>query len=133
MHKGKNASPTPTIRTRFDANYGEKQGSRDIYPDENGHYTLFEEGDMTVKAAPLQHTIPCVGYVVTESNKPGRLKIETLSTIVERNREALKEQLNIRDGNKAYAALKKVKPGESFKFPGRFRLHFSFYLPPYLM
>ena len=116
LHKSK-ASPIPTVRTRFDPNYGEREGSRDIYPDEKGCYQLFNEGDYTVTAAPMQHTIPCVGYVVNENNKPGRLKVESLSPVVERNRDLLKKQLNLRDANKAYAILKNVKPGESFTFP----------------
>ena len=116
LHKSK-SSPTPTIRTRFDPNYGEREGSRDIYPDENGCYKLLEEGDFTVTAAPMQHTVPCVGYVVSENNKPGKLKVETIGPIVERNRDLLKDQLKLRDANKAYAILKNVKPGESFTFP----------------
>jgi len=31
-------------------------GSRDIYPDENGQYKLFEEGEYSVYAAPMRHT-----------------------------------------------------------------------------
>ena len=28
------------------------------------------------QAAPMQHTIPCVGYVITEKTRPGRLKFD---------------------------------------------------------
>ena len=32
------------VRTRGSGSYGERQGGLDIYPDENGHYHLLEEG-----------------------------------------------------------------------------------------
>ena len=116
LHRYK-TSPRPTIRTRFDPNYGEREGSRDIYPDKNGCYHLFEEGGFTVSAAPMQHTVPCVGYVVTEKDKPGTLKADDIGPIVERNKDLLKKQLKLADVNKAYAVLKNIKQGEHFTFP----------------
>lgn len=35
----------------------------------------------------------------------------------------LKKQLNLKDANKAYAALKNIRPGESFTFPDGTTLH----------
>jgi hypothetical protein len=45
------------------------------------------------------------------------LKREAIEPIVERNKQALKAALNIRDGNKVYAMLKDMKPNTSFTFP----------------
>ena len=56
----------PKVRTHFDPIYGEHEGGTDIYPDANGRYHLFDEDELRVEAAPMQHTIPCVGYVITE-------------------------------------------------------------------
>ena len=105
------------VKTTFDPYYGELEGGRDILPDENGNYHLLDEGDLVVKAAPMQHTIPCVGYVITEKTRPGRLKVDEIKDIVEANKEELKTILKLRDANKIYARLKLMKPGEEFKFP----------------
>lgn len=137
--------PVPNVRTRYDPYYGEQEGGRDIYPDENGVYHLIEAEDggsggtrksgsrkknrsgddspsvtslLTVKAAPMQHTVPCVGYVVTEANRPGRLKFDRIQALVEEHKEALKEQLGLRDANKVYAILKNMNPEDGpFVFP----------------
>jgi len=93
------------------------KGGQDIYPDEKGIYHLFKDEDFTVSAAPLQHTVPCVGYVTEEHERPGRLLVENIRDLVEKNRESLKEMLNLRDGNMVYRVLKDLKPKESFKFP----------------
>ena len=34
---------------------------------------LLDEEGWSVRAAPLAHTAPCVGFVVEEAGKPGRL------------------------------------------------------------
>lgn len=87
---------------------GEKEGSRDIYPDNFGRYTLFKEDGFTVQAAPLQHTVPCVGYVVTEEDRPGRLRIENVTDLVERNTEAIKKKYNLKDARQFYKTLKVI-------------------------
>ena len=117
LQPSKNPPIVPIVRTRFDPNFGELEGSRDIYPDCHGNYLVFEEGDFTVQAAPMQHTVPCVGYVVQEKTKPGRLKVEKISSVVERNKAQLKEKLGLQDGNKVYAILKSLKSDDTFKFP----------------
>ncbi len=150
--------PVPNVRTRYDPYYGEQEGGRDIYPDENGHYHLIEgqsggsggsrksrkegrggTGDdspavtdlLTVKAAPMQHTVPCLGYVVSESNRAGRLKFEKIRPLVEQHKEELKSQLGLRDANKVYAILKNMAPEDGpFEFPDGTTLHTSDFLEP---
>jgi len=114
--------PASVIRTRFDPNYGEREGSRDIYPDANGHYTLLDDDAFVVQAAPMQHSIPCVGYVVKEKDRAGAMKLELLKDVVESNK---KELLNVpqlvnmkaKTYLKIYAYLKELRPGQSFIFP----------------
>lgn len=105
------------MRTRFDPVYGEHEGGTDIYPDASGAYHLFDEDELRVQAAPMQHTIPCVGYVITEKTRPGRLKFEAVRDVVERNKAALKESLKLPDANKVYAVLKSMRPGSKLAFP----------------
>lgn len=109
------APPPPMVRTRFDPLYGEVPGSKDFYPDENGCYRLFEDEDLCVTAAAMQHTVPCVGYVVTEKAKPGRLRSEALKDIVDRNFDAL--SAIYRNPLKVYATLKALQYSETFTFP----------------
>ena len=72
---------------------------------------------LPLQAAPMQHTIPCVGYVITEKTRPGRLKFDEVREVVERNKAALKETLQLRDPNKIYAVLKSMQPGTKLAFP----------------
>jgi ribonuclease BN (tRNA processing enzyme) len=44
-----------------------------------------EDDQFSVLAAPLQHTIPCLGFVVVEKDRPGRLKIEHVEPIVDKH------------------------------------------------
>lgn len=150
--------PVPNVRTRYDPYYGEQEGGKDIYPDENGHYHIIEgqsggsggsrpmrregrggTGDdsppvtslLTVKAAPMQHTVPCLGYVVTEANRAGRLKFEKIRPLVEAHKEELKSQLGLRDANKVYAILKNMLPEDGpFEFPDGTKMHTTDFLEP---
>ena len=107
--------------------YGELDGGKDIYPsydhpkssDGAPIWELFDgtDGeDAKVFAAPMSHGIPCVGYVVEESSKPGRLRDDIVKPIVERNVNALKEAgFNI--PMKAMAVIKNLPVGSAFTFP----------------
>lgn len=107
--------PAPMIRTRADPMYGEMEGSRDIYPDEHGVYACVDTDEITVLAAPMQHTVPCVGYVVQEKPRPGRLNAEVVRAHVERNYAALKPAFP--NPMKVFARIKEMGPGEAFTFP----------------
>ena len=48
---------------------------------------------MKVTAAPMSHGVPCVGYVCTEVDRPGRLKNEVALPIIKRNMEGLKNKV----------------------------------------
>lgn len=122
--------PDAVVRTRLDPAYGEQHGGLDIYPDGNGHYHLFTEGELTVRAAPMQHTVPCVGFVVSEATRAGKLKVDLVQPIVERQKEELKIALKLRDANKVFALLKAKLPGESFTFPDGTTLKTEEFLEP---
>ena len=111
----------PLVRTHPDTSYGElPDGSRDIYPNENGHYDLIDDDTFVVQAAPLQHTVPCVGYVVVEKDRPGSVRVEHLHSIVEANKESLpKEHEMLQNiGYRAvYRILTSLQPEEEFRFP----------------
>jgi ribonuclease Z len=107
--------PPPMVRTRQEAVYGEVEGSRDIYPNAEGIYQLFEDEDTVVMAAPLQHTVPCVGYVVQEKARPGKLRMEAVQDLVEKNFDALKNEYP--NPMKVYGKLKLLGEGETFTFP----------------
>ena len=72
---------------------------------------------MRVQAAPVEHTVPCVGYVITEKTRLGRLKIEDVLDVVNRNKKALAESFKLEDPNKIFAVLKAMKPGSTLVFP----------------
>lgn len=110
--------PPRQITTAFDPKYGERPGGTHIFPDANGVYTVVEgEGELSVKAAPLKHLVPCVGYAVVEKDKKGALQPDIAKAAVERNWEALKKLMYRKDPNKVYGVLKKLQPGEAYTFP----------------
>jgi hypothetical protein len=97
---------------------------RDIYP-QYGHplasddapvWEVEDEDDVRVYAAPMSHGIPCVGYVVEEATRPGRLRNELVQPLVERNLQALKEA-GFRVPMKAMAVIKNMPVGTAFTFP----------------
>jgi ribonuclease Z len=103
--------------------YGEMEGGRSIYPryDHPGSesipvWDVEDEDDVYVTAAPMSHGIPCVGYVVTERARPGRLRSAVVEPIVQRNIAALK-QAGFAIPMKALAVLKQLAPGQAFTFP----------------
>ncbi len=104
--------------------FGELEGGRDIYPiydhalgrDGAPVWEVEDEEDVKVFAAPMSHSIPCVGYVVEEKSKPGRLRDEFVTPIVKRNLDALKEA-GFKIPMKALAVIKSLPVGSSFTFP----------------
>ena len=120
--------------------YGEVEGGRDIYPiydhqlsnDGAPVWEVEHEGGgddcetdpvtgepssgVKVYAAPMSHGVPCVGYVIQEANRPGRLRDELVKPICQRNIPALKEA-GFRHPMKALAVIKDLPEGGSFTFP----------------
>ncbi len=98
--------------------HGEQPGGCIIYPSSNGIFEVLTDGDFTVKAAPMQHTVPCVGYVVEEVSKLGSLNAENLRECIERNKDAILEDYQLSDYRKIYAKIKEdFEPHGSFSFP----------------
>lgn len=75
-----------------------------------------DESDVQVYAAPMSHGIPCVGYVIQELPRVGRLKNELVEPIVKRNFAALK-QAGFAVPMKALAVIKNLPVGSAFTFP----------------
>lgn len=76
-----------------------------------------DRGVLSVTAAPLNHTIPCVGYVIKELDRLGQLRVDRLSDIVERNKDALPAMLGARTYKKVYMHLKALSGDATFTFP----------------
>lgn len=81
-----------------------------------------DEGDVRVYAAPMSHSVPCVGYMVEEEQKPGRLRPELVEPVVRRNFKALKEA-GMRAPMKVMQMIKDLPDGESFTFPDGTVIH----------
>jgi len=121
------------------SSFGEIEEGRNIYPDYNHPRSfndapvwdiLEDEEEMKVYAAPMSHTVPCVGYVVEEPNQPGRLKHELVEPIVKRNIKALKEA-GFKVPMKAMAVIKDLPTGGSFTFPDGTVVHQREAVEPY--
>lgn len=104
--------------------FGEIEGGRSIFPvydhpkscDGAPVWEIEDEEDVRVFAAPMSHGIPCVGYVVEELPRPGRLRSEFVEPIVRRNVDALREAGFVIP-MKAMAVIKNLPSGSAFTFP----------------
>ena len=104
--------------------FGEVDGGRDIYPTyDHPHssdgapvWEVEVNEDVKVCAAPMSHSVPCVGYVIEEKSKPGRLRSELVTPIVKRNLNALKEA-GFTVPMKVLGVIKNLPAGSSFTFP----------------
>jgi ribonuclease BN (tRNA processing enzyme) len=104
--------------------YGEIEGGRDIYPifdhakSVGGApvWEIVDEEDVKVYAAPMSHGIPCLGYVVEELPRPGRLRNELVEPMVKRNFADLKAA-GFKVPMKALAVIKTLPLGSAFTFP----------------
>ena len=110
--------------TQPNKDFGEIPGGRDIYPQydhpksTNGApvWAVENEDDVTVTAAPMSHGVPCVGYVVQEHDRPGRLRPEDVQPVIERNHQGLRDA-GIRHPMKVMAMIKNLPVGGSYTFP----------------
>lgn len=75
-----------------------------------------EGEDIRVYAAPMSHTVPCVGYVIQEGSKPGRLRSDLVNPIAIRNAAALKAS-GMKHPLKVLATIKALPPSSSYTFP----------------
>lgn len=117
-------SRAPMINLEPSKDFGEMEGGRDIYPqydhpkstDGAPIWTVESEDDVTVSAAPMSHGVPCVGYVVQEHNRPGRLRPENVQPLIERNYDGL-VKAGIKNPMKVMALVKNLPVGGSYTFP----------------
>ena len=117
-------SRAPMINLEPSKDFGEIDGGRDIYPcydhpkcfDGAPIWKVEDEDDVSVFAAPMSHGVPCVGYVVQEHDRPGRLRPEEVKPLIERNHNRLIES-GVRNPMKVLAMIKNLPVGGSYMFP----------------
>ncbi|CBJ26384.1 conserved unknown protein [Ectocarpus siliculosus] len=88
-----------------------------------GDLWLFDVGEgtqiqVTVRAAPMKHGVPCVGYTVEEADRPGRLKVEELNPILEEHKQAICNTTGRKDVGWMLGWIKSTKRGETITLPG---------------
>ncbi|RGB27460.1 beta-lactamase-like protein [Rhizophagus diaphanus] len=76
----------------------------------NKSWKVIDEGDYIVSAAPIEHSIPSLGYVIDEKPIPGNIDIEIVKPILIRNKVALglKNPMEL---------LKKLQQNQSLNMP----------------
>ncbi|KAL7524130.1 hypothetical protein ACHAXR_001365, partial [Thalassiosira sp. AJA248-18] len=117
-------SRAPMINLEPSKDFGEIPGGRDIYP-EYDHpqstsgapiWQVEKEDDVSVYAAPMSHGVPCVGYVVQEHDRPGRLRPEIVQPFIQSNYKAL-QAAGFRHPMKVMAIIKNLPVGGSYELP----------------
>ena len=100
-----------------EAAFGEVFEGRNIPRDADGAWTCETRSKaLTVRAAPMAHTVPCVGFVVVEPDRPGALDVDKVAPILERNIEALKAK-GIKEPRRLYRVIKEMGADQQFTFP----------------
>ena len=72
---------------------------------------------LRVHAAPVHHTVPCVGYIISEESKPGRLLVEKVMPRLEANRDAIREEWGVRDPRALMKRVKELGPSDTMALP----------------
>lgn len=117
-------SRAPMMNLEPSRDFGEIEGGRDIYPrydhpqchDGAPVWEVEKDSDVSVHAAPMSHGVPCVGYVIEEHDRPGRLQPENVLPVIERNHAGLIEA-GVRHPMKVMAMVKNLPVGGSYTFP----------------
>ena len=117
-------SRAPMVNMDPNKDFGEINGGQDIYPvydhpqsnDGAPVWGVLDDGGVSVFAAPMSHGVPCLGYVVQEDDRPGRLMPENVLPVIERNRKELVES-GVRNPMKLMALVKNLPVGGSYTFP----------------
>lgn len=99
-----------------DSSFGELPDGKDIFPDDNGIWHLNPPGNVKVMAAAMVHTVPCVGFVAKEPDRPGALDLSKVEHVLNRNYAALKKK-GVKQPKKVYKLLKEMKRDQTFTFP----------------
>ncbi|CAG8438964.1 8340_t:CDS:2 [Ambispora gerdemannii] len=88
----------------------ELMGENLVIDEAKNQWIVFDDESCTVYAAPIQHSIPCLGYVYHEKPLPGNIDINEVKPPLMRNREALgfKNPMEL---------IKKLKNGETLELP----------------
>lgn len=112
--------PPHAYHLEREAAYGEIADGSDIWPNpETGLFDLFNDAEVTVLAGPMKHTVPCVGFVITEADRQGSIQADGLWPVIERNAEAIREEYGYRDPKRIMRNIKEsYTPGGTFTFPG---------------
>jgi ribonuclease Z len=112
------------ITIDYNSGFGEKLGGRDYFPDKNNVYHLTDQNEtLQVTAAPLQHTVPSVGYVIQEKDRAGKLNVELLEPFMTAQADQLrviyKDFIRSPRGNvkELYKKFKEMQPNQTFTFP----------------
>ena len=111
--------PLVSLRAAGEAHaaFGEVFEGRSISRDADGGWTCDTRSKtLSVRAAPMAHTVPCVGFVVTEADRPGALDVDLVKPILERNIPALKAK-GVREPRRLFRVIKEMAPEEVFTFP----------------
>ncbi len=88
--------PSPEYRRKFlESNLFCVHDAKELKPTQKGGKGVAYIGEdtlLTVDAVPMQSSVPCVGYVVTEPNHPARLRTEMVKNIIEINKKDLMQK-----------------------------------------
>ena len=98
-------------------NWGEVGGTDTPPASDGSWWTLFHEDGVKVCAAPLTHTVPTVGFIVTEDDKPGRLLVDKVMPHINRNSEEIRQHFGLRDPRALLKRITALAPHEEIALP----------------
>ena len=57
-----------------------------VVKDASGLWQIARTKQISIVAAPLRHTVPAVGFVITEAPRPGKLQMQYIKPLLDSNR-----------------------------------------------
>lgn len=78
-------------------------------------HNVFASNDWSIHAASLRHTAPCVGYVLNEAPRPGKIDMAHYAPLIKAHADEIRSQLGFANPLQALSILQR---GESVRLAG---------------
>lgn len=82
----------------FQRSTAESDQGRDIAMVDGLWLDIYQDGVVSVSAAPILHSVPCIGYVVTEAPVPGRIDPAKYAPEIKRTKTPMSVMRQLQEG-----------------------------------
>ena len=117
VHELQSPNDPPNSFTPLPRHSAELAG-RDIQQVDGTWANIYRDTNLSVSAAPIMHSVPCVGYVITEAPVPGKIDPKQYVPHLKRTGTPMSAMRRLQEGESVHLSDGTVLQGPS-KRPGR--------------